>query len=95
MFIVYYEEWAEDATTGYCTGSYADSTSTAFLSADAGLDVTDTACAYDAYFYYDDGTDSSSAAVSATSQVVTVYTDNAMIAATSAFVLAGFASCLF
>ena len=99
MFTVVYQEWAEDST-GYCSGDYAGYISptvadTAFASADVGLDVSDTVCAYDVYFYYDDGEDATPTAISATTQVVTVYTDNAMIAATSAFVLAGFASCLF
>lgn len=94
MFECFYEEWADDSTTSECTGSYADSSSTSFTSADPGLDTSKTICAYDAYFIYQDGTDSSGT-ITATTQVVTFYTDNALVATTSAFVLVGLASYLF
>jgi hypothetical protein len=88
MLIIAYEEWAVDATTGYCTGSYAYDGSTA-ISAPAGLSpATDGYCAYDVYFLYDDGT----ASGSATYMSIDVYLDNSVFTAASAFAVAGVAA---
>jgi hypothetical protein len=91
MITITYEEWLVDATTGYCTGSYADSASTA-ITAPAGLSPeTDGYCAYDVYFLYDDGT----ASGSATYMSIHVFLDNSVFTAASAFAAAGVASIFF
>jgi hypothetical protein len=94
MFAVYYEEWTWDVDT--CSGSYADDTSTAFTSGeDVYADMASTTCAYDVYAEYMDGTDSSGNTLSASTQDFTVYTDNSVVTAVSAFALAGVAAMFF
>jgi hypothetical protein len=94
MFAVYYEEWTLDGDE--CSGDWADDSSTAFTTGeDVYADEDSTTCAYDVYAEYDDGTDSSGDTIDASTQVFTVYTDNSVVTAASAFALAGVAAMFF
>lgn len=94
MFVVTYEEWTDDAS--YCDGSWANDLSTAFSSGeDVSAAEPDTTCAYDVYFMYGDGETAGGVTVDATTQTFTVYTDNSVVTAASAFALAGVAAMFF
>jgi hypothetical protein len=93
MFEAYYEEWTLDSTTSVCSGTYADDTSTAYVSA-TELDTDKTTCAYDVWFHYDDGETAGGVAVTGTTQDFTVYTDSAVVAAAS-FAAVGVAAMFF
>jgi hypothetical protein len=92
MFTAYYEDWTLD-TSSYCSGTYADDTSTAYVSA-TEMSTDKTTCAYDVWFSYADGADSAGATVTGTTQDFTVYTDSAVVAAAS-FAAAGVAAMFF
>jgi hypothetical protein len=89
MAVIYYEEWTLD-DADLCSGDYADDTSTAYVSG-TDMDTDKTTCAYDVWVDYEDGEDSSSTTVTGTTQVFTVYTDSAVVAAAS-FAAAGVAA---
>ncbi len=94
MFAVYYEEWT--LTESDCDGDWADDSSTAFTTGeDVYSDEADTTCAYDVYFEYDDGETSSGDDIDASTQMFTVYTDNSVVTAASAFALAGLTAMFF
>jgi len=51
MFTIYYEDWSLDSTTSVCSGTYANDTSTAYVSA-TDISTNKTVCAYDVWFNY-------------------------------------------
>lgn len=83
MFKVHYNAWAKSGTE--CTGAYANSSSTLYVS---GKDMmtSKSICAYDTYFTYGNGL-SGTTSIPATTQMFTVFTDNAVVIAASAFTL--------
>ena len=96
MLLAYYSTWTiTDHTTSYsCNGTYASKAVSTM--ATASMYLSDSMfCAYDLYFEYDNGLSSTATAITATKQVVTIYTDNSIVAAASTFVAAGVAAMLF
>lgn len=92
MFTVYYEEWTKTGTE--CTGTHASPSSTSYVSG-KDMKTSTKICAYDAHFHYMNGVDSTGTTIAATTQMFTVYTDNAVVTAASAFALAGVAAMFF
>jgi hypothetical protein len=102
MFNAYYEEWQASSSSKECSGYYASSTSAAVASGDTLSIYSNSTygsyystyyyCAYDVYFEYMSGLQSDGVTVvNATTQFVTIYTDEAVVSAASAFALTGIA----
>jgi hypothetical protein len=90
MFYTYVYAWTADA--GVCVENTDD-----HITVDSGEDnlVDDTTCSYVSFFDYNDGEDSALATITASTQIVTLYFDNAVLSAASAFALVGTAALFF
>ena len=92
MFNVTYEEWRN--FNSVCGGDYADDESTSYASGDE-MEIGNSTCAFNVYFYYGNGVNDTDSIVTATTQSVRVYSDKSLVSATSALVIAGVTTMFF
>lgn len=89
MLGVFYGEWYAVGTNCTFNSSFPPTT---YVSGKAMVIEEASTCGYDIMFEYASGTTSANAAIAATNQTVSIFSDDAVISAFSAFALAGAAS---
>ncbi len=99
--VTYAEYTFTDMTTSYdcTTGTWADYASDAYVSGTELVieeDLVDgDVCAHSIFMMYLDGQTSGGVTIDATTQLFTIYSDNSVVTAASAFFVAGVAAMFF